>query len=122
MRLPGTGRPPGDWVSEEQRLGKGFGSKLMTAREAVDRYVKDGATVGMGGQSIGRCSMALAHEIVRQGKKDLVLVGCNLALSMDVMVGAGAVKRTECGNRQPGAIRHHLPVAQGHRGGPPGDR
>ena len=78
-------------------MAKGFGSKLMTAREAVDRFVKDGATVGMGGQSIGRCSMALAHEIVRQRKQDLVLAGCNLALSMDIMVGAGLVKRTECG-------------------------
>ena len=39
----------------------------MTAGEAVERYVFEGATVGMGGQSIGRNSMALAHEIVRQG-------------------------------------------------------
>ena len=69
----------------------------MTAAEAVERFVFDGATVGMGGQSIGRCSMALAHEIVRQRKRDLVLVGCNLSLSMDIMVGAGLVKRTECG-------------------------
>jgi acyl CoA:acetate/3-ketoacid CoA transferase alpha subunit len=78
-------------------LGKPLGDKVMTAREAVQRFVSDGATIGMGGQSIGRCSVALAHEIVRQGKKDLTLVGCNLALSMDVMVGAGLVKRTECG-------------------------
>ena len=78
-------------------MGKQVGSKLMTAKEAVERFVFDGATVGMGGQSIGRCSMALAHEIVRQGKKDLTLVGCNLSLSMDIMVGAGLVKRTESG-------------------------
>ena len=69
----------------------------MTAAEAVKRFVFDGATVGIGGQSIGRCSMALAHEIVRQDKKELTLVGCNMALHMDVMVGAGLVKRTECG-------------------------
>jgi glutaconate CoA-transferase subunit A len=78
-------------------MGKPLGDKVMTAREAVQRFVSDGATIGMGGQSIGRCSVALAHEIVRQGKRDLTLVGCNLALSMDVMVGAGLVKRTECG-------------------------
>ena len=69
----------------------------MTSAEAVEKFVFDGATVGMGGQSIGRCSMALAHEIVRQAKKDLTLVGCNMALHMDIMVGAGLVKRTECG-------------------------
>ena len=78
-------------------MGKAVGSKLMTAKEAVGRFVFDGATVGMGGQSIGRCSMALAHEIVRQGKSNLTLVGCNLALSTDIMIGAGLVKRTECG-------------------------
>ena len=69
----------------------------MTAQEAVERFVFDGATIGMGGQSIGRNTMALAHEIVRQSKQDLTLVGCNLALAMDIMVGAGLVKRTECG-------------------------
>jgi acyl CoA:acetate/3-ketoacid CoA transferase alpha subunit len=78
-------------------MGKTTGNKLMTAAEAVKRFVFDGATVGMGGQSIGRCSMALAHEIVRQGKKELTLVGCNMALHMDLMVGAGLVVRTECG-------------------------
>jgi len=80
-----------------RRLGKQLGNKVMTAKEAVERYVFDGAAIGMGGQSIGRNSMALAHEIVRQEKRDLTLVGCNLALSMDIMVGAGLVKRTESG-------------------------
>ena len=72
-------------------------SKVMTAAEAVERFVADGSTVGIGGQTTGRCSMALAHEIVRQGKKDLNLVGCSMSISMDIMVGAGLVKRTECG-------------------------
>ena len=69
----------------------------MSAKEAVEKFVFGGAVIGMGGQSIGRCSMALAHEIVRQHPKNLTLVGCNLALSTDIMVGAGLVKRTECG-------------------------
>jgi len=72
-------------------------SKVMTAAEAVSRFVADGALVGMGGQTIGRCAMALIHEIVRQKKKDLTLVGCNLSINMDLLVGAGLVKRTECG-------------------------
>ena len=69
----------------------------MSASEAVERFVHDGATVGMGGQSIGRCAMALTHEVVRQGVKDLTLVGCNLSMSMDLLVGAGLARRTECG-------------------------
>lgn len=69
----------------------------MTAREAVDRFVFDGAVVGLGGQNVGRCTVAIAHEIVRQGKKDLTLCGCNLSIPMDILVGAGLVKRTEAG-------------------------
>ncbi|NWF56579.1 MAG: CoA transferase subunit A [Syntrophaceae bacterium] len=72
-------------------------SKLMTAAEAVRRFVFDGAWVGMGGQSIGRSAMCLYHEMIRQRKKDLTLVGCNLSIPMDMMVGLGLVKRTECG-------------------------
>jgi len=72
-------------------------NKIMTAAEAVRRFVFDGAIIGMGGQTIGRCAMAFIHEIVRQKKKDLTLVGCNLGMNMDILVGAGLVKRTECG-------------------------
>lgn len=71
--------------------------KIMTAAEAVSRFVADGSLVGMGGQTIGRCAMALVHEMVRQRKKNLTLVGCNLSINMDILVGAGLVKRTECG-------------------------
>lgn len=72
-------------------------SKIMSATEAVGRFVFDGALVGVGGQTIGRSAMSVFHEIIRQGKKDLTLVGCNLSLCMDMMVGAGLVRRTECG-------------------------
>lgn len=72
-------------------------SKLMTAEEAVRRYVSDGALVGMGGQSIGRSAMCIYHEMIRQRKKDLTLVGCNLSIPMDMMVGLGLVRKTECG-------------------------
>ncbi len=72
-------------------------NKVMTAKEAVKQYVADGDVVGIGGQSIGRCSMALSHEIIRQKKSNLTLVGCNMAMHMDLMVGAGTVKKTELG-------------------------
>jgi glutaconate CoA-transferase subunit A len=71
--------------------------KLMSAAEAVRRFVSDGALVGMGGQSIGRSAMCIYHEMIRQRKKDLTLVGCNLSIPMDMMVGLGLVRRTECG-------------------------
>ena len=69
----------------------------MTAAEAVRELVHDGTTLGIGGQTLGRVTMALAHEIIRQGVKDITLVGCSMSMSMDMMVGAGLVRRTECG-------------------------
>jgi len=72
-------------------------NKVISASEAVEKLVRDGATVGIGGQTIGRCSMTLVHEIIRQGKKDLTLVGCSMSMTMDMLVGSGLVKRTECG-------------------------
>jgi glutaconate CoA-transferase subunit A len=71
--------------------------KVITAAEAVARFVRPGAVLGMGGQNIGRCPMALTHEIIRQRIGGLTVVGCNLSIAMDQLVGAGLVRRCECG-------------------------
>jgi len=70
----------------------------MAASEAVARFVRPGAVLGMGGQNIGRCPMALTHEIIRQRIGGLTVVGCNLSIAMDQLVGAGLVRRCECGS------------------------
>ena len=72
--------------------------KVMTAAEAVARFVRPGAVLGMGGQNIGRCPMALTHAIVRQRIGGLTVVGCNLSIGMDQLVGAGLVRRCESGS------------------------
>ncbi|MBI4338560.1 MAG: CoA transferase subunit A [Chloroflexi bacterium] len=72
-------------------------SKVMTAREAVARFVAPGCVLGMGGQNVGRIPMALTHEILRQGIGGLTILGCNLSIAMDLLVGAGLVRRTESG-------------------------
>ncbi|WP_219825845.1 CoA transferase subunit A [Nonomuraea typhae] len=71
--------------------------KLLTAAEAVSRFVRPGAVVGMGGQNINRCPMALVHEVIRQEIGGLTVVGCNLSLPLDMLVAAGLVTRTEQG-------------------------
>ena len=43
--------------------------KVMTAREAVDRFVFDGALVGLGGQNVGRCGMAILMRSSDREKK-----------------------------------------------------
>lgn len=72
--------------------------KVMTAEEAVRTYVRPGATVGMGGQNINRCPMALVHEVARQEIGALRVVGCNLSLPLDILVACGLVARTEQGS------------------------
>lgn len=72
--------------------------KVVSAREAVSRHVHPGMTVGMGGQNINRCPMALVQEVVRQGVGHLRVVGCNLSLPLDVLVTAGLVDHTEQGS------------------------
>jgi glutaconate CoA-transferase, subunit A len=71
----------------------GHADKVMSAAEAVARFIRPGAVLGMGGQNVGRCPMALSHEIIRQRIGDLTVVGCNLSISMDQLVGAGLVRR-----------------------------
>lgn len=71
--------------------------KLLTASEAVGRLVTRGSVVGMGGQNINRCPMALVHEVIRQGVGGLTVVGCNLSLPLDMLVAARLVVRTEQG-------------------------
>jgi acyl CoA:acetate/3-ketoacid CoA transferase alpha subunit len=72
-------------------------NKVMSTKEAVEKFVLDGAIIGMGGQNVARCAVNLAHEIIKQGKKDLTLTGCNLSMHMDLMVGAGLVRKCEFG-------------------------
>lgn len=78
-------------------MSSAYGNKVMAASEAVSRFVSHGAIVGIGGQTIGRNTMALAHEIIRQNCGELTLVGCSMGMSMDLIVGAGLVKKTACG-------------------------
>ncbi len=50
-------------------------SKLTTVKEAVERLVKDGDYISIGGFGVNRIPAAVLHEIVRQGKKNLGIAG-----------------------------------------------
>src|SRR5579885_2813752 len=93
----GPKRHGGDRPEEGEAIHRSR-SKVMTAAEAVARFVRPGSTLGMGGQNVGRCPMALTHEIIQQRIGDLTVVGCNLSIAMDQLVGAGLVRRTVCGS------------------------
>lgn len=69
--------------------------KLMTLEEAVKRFIKDGSQLAIGGFTITRNPMAVAYEIARQRVKDIHLVCHSHGQALDVLIGAGCVKRLE---------------------------
>ncbi|MDO4859702.1 MAG: CoA-transferase [Bacillota bacterium] len=66
-------------------------SKVMTAAEAVKKYVHDGDCIAIGGFVTNRRPYVLTREIIRQGQKDLYLEGGPSAGDMDMLIGCGQV-------------------------------
>ena len=60
---------------------------LMTAAG----HVHDGAVVALGGGLSARLPMALVREMIRQGRRDLHVVGSAHGIDVDMLIGAGAI-------------------------------
>ena len=67
--------------------------KLCTLAEAIERFVPDGASVAMGLQLESMIPFAAGHEIIRQRKRDLTLVGPISDILFDQMIGAGCARK-----------------------------
>jgi glutaconate CoA-transferase, subunit A len=63
-------------------------NKITTMSDAVNRYVADGSVVAIEGFTAFIC-FAAAHEIIRQGKRDLTLCRLTPDLVYDQMIAAG---------------------------------
>ncbi len=68
-------------------------SKVLSLSEAVRAYVRDGMTIAMGCALEGFIPFAAGHEILRQNRKNLTLVGPISDMLFDQMIGGGAVRR-----------------------------
>jgi glutaconate CoA-transferase, subunit A len=68
-------------------------SKLMTMREAVARFIPDGASLCMGAALEAAIPFAVGHELIRQRRRDLTLIGPISDMLFDQLVGAGCVRR-----------------------------
>src|SRR6202034_3054005 len=68
-------------------------SKLLTKRSAIASHVPSGSMVLMGAQLEQMIPFAPGHEIIRQGRRDLTLVGPISDILFDQMIGAGCVSR-----------------------------
>ena len=70
-------------------------SKLMSMAEAISRYVGDGASVALGTTLETAIPFAAGHELIRQGKKGLTLIGPISDILFDQLIGAGCAGRVQ---------------------------
>jgi len=62
-------------------------------REAISRFVSDGDSIAMGLALEALIPFAAGHEIIRQRRRDLTLIGPISDILFDQLIGAGCVKR-----------------------------
>src|ERR1043166_6445151 len=65
----------------------------MSMRDAVARFVPDGASVCMGAALEALIPFAAGHELIRQRRRDLTLIGPISDILFDQLIGAGCVNR-----------------------------
>lgn len=68
-------------------------SKLLSMREAIAKFVPDGTSVAMGLQMEQMIPFAAGHEIIRQKKSGLTLIGPISDILFDQIIAAGGVKQ-----------------------------
>ncbi len=68
-------------------------SKLLSLSEAIDCFVPDESCVVAGTTLETAIPFAAGHEIIRQGKRNLTLIGPISDMLFDQIIGAGCVKK-----------------------------
>ena len=68
-------------------------SKVITMREAIAELVPDGSSIAMGLQMEQMIPFAAGHEIIRQKKRGLTLIGPISDILFDQMIAGGCVER-----------------------------
>ena len=68
-------------------------SKIVSMQQAIAEHVPSGSMVVLGAQLEQMIPFAAGHEIIRQGRRDLTLVGPISDILFDQMIGAGCVSR-----------------------------
>jgi glutaconate CoA-transferase, subunit A len=68
-------------------------SKLVTLGSAISTHVPDGSSVAMGLQLEQMIPFAAGHEIIRQKKRGLTLIGPISDILFDQLIGAGCAEK-----------------------------
>jgi glutaconate CoA-transferase subunit A len=67
--------------------------KIFSMTEAVSRFIEDGNSIAMGTALEASIPFAVGHEIIRQRKKDLTLIGPISDMLFDQLIGSGCVEK-----------------------------
>jgi glutaconate CoA-transferase subunit A len=67
-------------------------NKVISAKEAVARFVHDKDELVIGNYTVGTCA-ELVYEVIRQERKGLTLYSQSGILDVEVLVGAGCIER-----------------------------
>src|SRR5437588_11984469 len=68
-------------------------TKLRSMHDAIAEFVPDGASVALGLQLEQMIPFAASHEIIRQKKRGLTLIGPISDILFDQLIGAGCVDK-----------------------------
>lgn len=68
-------------------------SKLVSMQQAIAEHVPSGSSVLMGAELEQMIPFSAGHEIIRQGRRDLTLIGPISDMLFDQMIGAGCISR-----------------------------
>jgi len=67
--------------------------KIFSMKEGISQFIEDGNSIALGTALEAAIPFAAGHEMIRQGKKDLTLVGPISDMLFDQMIGSGCVKK-----------------------------
>lgn len=68
-------------------------SKLMTLAEAIAQFVPDGSSIALGTAQETVIPFAAGHELIRQRRRNLTLIGPISDILFDQLIGAGCVAK-----------------------------
>src|SRR5579864_3600794 len=98
-------------------------AKLRSMHDAIAEFVPDGASVALGLQLEQMIPFAAGHEIIRQKKRGLTLIGPISDILFDQLIGAGCARQVIAawvGNVSAGlghnyrrAVEQRIPAALG---------
>ncbi|HWZ43795.1 MAG TPA: CoA-transferase [Candidatus Saccharimonadales bacterium] len=99
-------------------------SKITTMRSAIAEHVPDGSSVALGLQMEQMIPFAAGHELVRQKRRDLRLIGPISDILFDQIIGSGCVRDVVAawvGNVMMGSAYNFRRAAEHENPGTPGE-